>query len=77
MTDDADGYFANRTDHLSPADMASHQMQQGYVTEIARLRRLVRSAYNEGFTEGMKEDRSARGGKPWQDSASNLALNDK
>ncbi len=73
----AEEYFANTTDHLSPAELAAHQMQQGYVTEIARLRKLVRTAYNEGFTEGVKEDRSSRGGKPWQDSASKLALGDE
>ena len=33
--------------------------------EIERLRKLVPSAYNEGFNEGMKEAGSYHGGKTW------------
>lgn len=43
-------------------------------TETVELHRLVRHAYEEGFTEGMKEETSRRGGKPWQDSYSRAAL---
>lgn len=32
------------------------------------LQKLVRAAYNEGFTEGMREHTSSRGGKPWRES---------
>jgi len=39
-----------------------------------RLRNLVQSAYNEGFTEGMKEHTHSRGGKPWPDSRARAAL---
>ncbi len=42
--------------------------------EYAALRKLVKDAYNEGFTEGMREHTSSRGGKPWPDSASKKAL---
>lgn len=31
---------------------------------------LVRDAYNDGFTEGMREHTSRRGGKPWTESNS-------
>ena len=70
---DAEEYFANTTDHLSPAELAAHQMQQSYVAEIARLRKLVRSAYKEGFTEG----RSRGGGKIWPESEAKAALDEK
>lgn len=36
----------------------------------AEAMKLVRSAYNEGFTEGMNEFQTSRGGKPWSDSNS-------
>ena len=42
--------------------------------EIERLRALVRSAYSEGFSEGMNEHTKFQGGKPWQDSRSRAAL---
>lgn len=42
--------------------------------ENERLRKLVRSAYNEGFSEGMDEFTRSRGGKPWPDSKSCAAL---
>jgi hypothetical protein len=35
--------------------------------EIARLRRMVRDAYNEGFSQGMREHTSSKGGIPWSD----------
>lgn len=39
--------------------------------DLDRARELVRSAYNEGFTEGMNEFQKPRsGGKPWTDSNS-------
>jgi hypothetical protein len=36
----------------------------------AQLERLIRQAYNEGFTEGMREHNSSRGGHPWTESIS-------
>jgi len=42
--------------------------------EYVALRKLVKDAYNEGFTEGMREHTSSRGGKPWPDSAAKKAL---
>lgn len=38
------------------------------------LRLLVRSAYNEGFNEGMREVNSQRGGKAWLESKACAAL---
>lgn len=35
--------------------------------EVERLRKMVKDAYNAGFTEGMKEVTSSRGGIPWSD----------
>jgi hypothetical protein len=49
-------------------------MQSEVAEEYAALRKLVRAAYNEGFTEGMREHTSSRGGKPWPDSAAKKAL---
>lgn len=37
---------------------------QSDADEYVRLRKLVKDAYNEGFTEGMREHTSSRGGKP-------------
>jgi hypothetical protein len=34
----------------------------------AAYQRLVRDAYNEGFSEGMREHTSSKGGNPWGDS---------
>ena len=42
--------------------------------ELERLQKLVRDAYNEGFTEGMREHTSSLGGKPWQDSSAARSL---
>ena len=42
--------------------------------ENERLRGLVRSAYNEGFTEGIREYRTDSGGKPWDESRARSAL---
>lgn len=42
--------------------------------EIERLRKMVKDAYNDGFTEGMKEVTSSRGGIPWSDSKWRLML---
>ena len=43
--------------------------------EIARLTALVKSAYNEGFNEGMNEVQRVSGGKTWLDyPKSRLAL---
>lgn len=42
--------------------------------ENERLRGLVRSAYNEGFTEGIREYRTDSGGKPWYESRARSAL---
>lgn len=42
--------------------------------ERDRLRKLVKDAYNEGFTQGMREHTSSRGGIPWSDSAIRAAL---
>jgi hypothetical protein len=42
--------------------------------EIERLRALVRSAYSEGFSEGMNEHTKFHGGKPWEDSRAQRAL---
>lgn len=42
--------------------------------EYVRLRKLVQDAYNEGFSEGMREFSSSRGGKPWSDSSAKKAL---
>lgn len=42
--------------------------------ENLRLRGLVRSAYNEGFTEGIREYRTDSGGKPWDESRARSAL---
>ena len=42
--------------------------------EIARLRALVRTAYNEGFMQGMREHTSSKGGIPWSDSKIRAAL---
>ena len=36
--------------------------------EVAKLREMVRHAYNAGFSEGMREHSTSRGGKPWPDS---------
>lgn len=59
---------------MSIAGEIAENQYAKYEQEIERLRKLVRSAYNEGFTEGMKEDRSFYGGKPWQDSKTKTAL---
>ncbi len=46
--------------------------------EVSALRKAleekVRGAYNEGFSEGMKEHNSSRGGKPWRESKACAAL---
>ena len=42
--------------------------------EIERLTTLVRSAYSEGFSEGINEHTKFHGGKPWQDSRSRADL---
>jgi hypothetical protein len=42
--------------------------------ENKRLRGLVRSAYNEGFGEGMREYTKSSGGKPWDESDARAAL---
>ena len=41
---------------------------------IAELESMVKNAYNAGFTEGMKEHTSSRGGIPWHDSRFRAAL---
>jgi len=45
--------------------------------ENERLQALVRTAYNEGFAEGMKEHTTSRGGNPWPMSKSRTALERK
>ncbi len=55
----------------SPDDATERAM---LADENARLRRLVQSAFNEGFTEGMREHMTSRGGKPWVDSTACKAL---
>lgn len=42
--------------------------------EYTALRKLVKDAYNEGFTEGTREHTSSRGGKPWPDSRAKKAI---
>jgi hypothetical protein len=32
------------------------------------LKKLVQAAYSEGFSEGMREHSTSRGGKPWRES---------
>lgn len=38
------------------------------------LKCLVKDAYNEGFIEGMREESSCRGGKPWRESNARAIL---
>lgn len=45
-----------------------------YEQQIAKLRDLVRSAYNEGFTEGMREHTSRTGGNTWIESRTRVRL---
>jgi hypothetical protein len=42
--------------------------------EVRHLRDLVRRAYIEGFSEGMREHTSRRGGKTWQESSTAAVL---
>jgi len=42
--------------------------------ENERLRKMVKSAYNDGFKEGMREVNSSRGGIPWSDCTYRAAL---
>ena len=42
--------------------------------ERDRLRKMVKDAYNAGFSEGMREYTSANGGTPWHDSKFRAAL---
>lgn len=42
--------------------------------EVDRLRNLVRGAYNEGFSQGMREHTTHSGGKPWNESAAQQAI---
>lgn len=64
------------------SERAHHAMTAGCLrtdleyanTEIARLRALVRTAYNEGFMQGMREHTSSKGGIPWSDSKIRAAL---
>lgn len=44
--------------------------------EVTRLRALVRDAYNAGFSEGMREVTSSRGGIPWSDCRFKKMLSD-
>ena len=41
---------------------------QAAEAELVAAHRLVKDAYNEGFSEGMREHSTSRGGKPWVDS---------
>jgi hypothetical protein len=43
-------------------------------TQLAEARKLVRGAYSEGFSEGMREHTTSRGGKIWQESSACAAL---
>lgn len=57
----------------SHAETAAEMDRRGRVieqleTEIYRLKKMVKYAYNSGFQEGMKEMTSSRGGTPWTDS---------
>ncbi len=44
------------------------QLQRENAVLREGMLKLVRAAYNEGFTEGMKEHTHSRGGKPWRES---------
>ena len=37
-------------------------------TKITRLKKMVQDAYNAGFSEGMKDFTSNKGGVPWSES---------
>lgn len=43
-------------------------------TEIIRLRKMVKAAYNDGFMQGTREHSSSRGGTPWGESNYRLAI---
>jgi hypothetical protein len=45
------------------------------LSQVEKLTTLVRSAYNEGFSEGMREHTTSNGGKPWQWSKTRGVLN--
>lgn len=60
-----------RLDYIRQIDADNANLR----AENERLRKLVRSAYNEGFNEGMREAHEySKGGKSWQESNSNRAL---
>ena len=60
-------------ERLKGSDMLAHVRGE----QIERLRELVRSAYAEGFSEGMNEHTKCNGGKPWEDSRARRALEGK
>jgi hypothetical protein len=52
------------------AEAALTRLQQSNAELVA----LVKGAYSEGFSEGMREHTSSKGGKPWVDSAAKTKL---
>jgi hypothetical protein len=66
----------NDPDHHAEMEeyVSSKDLLQERDIEIERLTALVRSAYSEGFSEGMNEHTKFSGGKPWADSQAKRAL---
>lgn len=61
---------------LTPSEAWQHwsKIAHDLRADNARLSALVQRAYNEGFSEGMREHTSSRGGKPWMDSRARTAM---
>jgi len=80
----ADMENEEREERLWEAKKAEYERVRNLDAEVKTLRAenerllaLVRNAYNEGFTEGMKEHTTNRGGNPWPMSKSRSALERK
>lgn len=65
----------NSAIHHSTNDLRVLEALAEKSAEIERLKALVRSAYHEGFGEGMREHSTSRGGKTWQESKAYFVLN--
>ena len=54
--------------------MTSSEIQKENALLREELLKLVRAAYTEGFTEGMREHTTSRGGKTWNESSARRML---